>query len=808
MAIHAAVAKAATPARDGARKLALQAAIEKGGSNCATLLRRWAKEGRPYRGQVFLLEEVEEAVAAAKVAADKSQRSGDVTTVTASSTPNTSGQTVLLKAKNWPTPELLEGAVSVAGALGPLGKELTKDSARLALLRALYEPSGSGTSWGKTKHADVQVVAGSSSTQVGGHKAMLAAVSQVLQTKFGGSFGDASDMEIDASSFKEGAVRAALEFTYTGQARLPVADLGDVCGLADYWQFDLLSDAVERSWMSLPIVCALEVLSSLDESFNIPATMIGALRRALEANFSRLADLLSADQVSFGAVQPSKEKVEMCWRFVQELQVVLEKLGADAMERLRKWLSADDELETAAERFMLTVVKAAAHRGHDELKNVSKRCFKAWLPEAMLSRIIAKLVGVKTEDGTPCIGFCDAAKQPLPWLPWIHRGGPTLEAVFQAYLQLLDLAKQEAERAAAAAADGLIDTEADAAQPFPAMLHTGFAVAFVDEAFQDPHTSSVWDMMLARHLEDHLPAVEEAMQVLARHTLRSKKMPTGLPLKVVLQVMAEAIARAPAAAIQIYGPKDVAGVYERKGSAFLRTAPTPMVLRRVARATGREAINVVWKGIPTEEFHKALADWKVQRPEDDEQLDVPLAVALSAAQEPCNLGVNWWLRTSSGKFQQDPSLQICLHSIREEEALACKAALATWARAGGSLTKLEEAARKSSEEVALPMLCQAVSDMTATSETIDVVPSGVVEEKPRKAQSKEAEENKEEDDKEWQEAAKTFDAAAEELCRILQEARNASADERRRLLQKKRSLEEAPDFVSAVQRLEMPLKKR
>mmetsp|Transcript_74080 Transcript_74080/g.130969 ORF Transcript_74080/g.130969 Transcript_74080/m.130969 type:complete len:822 (-) Transcript_74080:38-2503(-) len=818
MAVEQDIAKAATPARDGARQMALQAAIEKGGSSCASLLRRWAKERRPYRGQVFEVEEVEEAVAAAEATAAQSQSSSAAeSSGKATATPNAFGQTVLIQAKGWPTPELLEGAVSTAGALGPLGKELTKDSARLALLRGLYEPGNADSKspcWGKAKHPDLQVVAGSSSTRISAHKAMLSAVSKMLHCKFCGSFGDAGETEIDASDFKEVAVRAAVEFIYTGKARLAVADVGSLCCLADFWECPLLADAVERCWKSLPIVYALEVLASLDQDAHVPAAMLGALQRSLEANFSGIADLLNRHQAGLG-VLPSSEQVANCWRFVQELLVLLERLEPDAMERLRKWLSDEGELQSATESFMMAVVKAAAQRGNDELKRISKRRFKAWLPEAMLSRIIAQLIIGKREGDSTDIRFCDAAGQPQRWLQWTHWGGPTLEAVFEAYLQLLGFARQAEAASDAAAAAGLTPAaEAGAVDKFPLPLHSGFAVALVDEAFRDHRTNSVWEMIERRSHEETLPAVEEAMQVLARHTLQSRKLPQGVPLKVVLRVMNEAVSRSPASAVQINGPGSLAGVYEQKGSDTFVRAAAPLVLRRVVRTTGREAINIVWKGIPSEDFRKSLADWKVQQPEDDEHLDVPLAVALSASQDPCDLGGNWWLRASSGKFQQDASFQIRLHSIREAEAMACRTALAAWASTGGSLLGLEEAARKESpKEVALPMLCQAaVRDMAPPVLSATDAPQGestkaVEKQSEADVNAKAADEKiqTEEDDIGWQEAAKTFDAVAEELCRVLKEAQKASADERRRLLQKKRRIESAPDFVAAVRRLEMPL---
>ncbi|CAE8634130.1 unnamed protein product [Polarella glacialis] len=61
----------------------------------------------------------------------------------------------------------------------------------------------------------------------------------------------------------------------------------------------------------------------------------------------------------------------------------------------------------------------------------------------------------------------------------------------------------------------------------------------------------------------------------------------------------------------------------------------------------------------------------------------------------------------------------------------------------------------------------------------------------------------EEDDPGWKEAARAFDTAASELCGLLQGVTLAkTADEKRRLLERKRRLESAPEFVAAIRRLE------
>ncbi|CAE8613217.1 unnamed protein product [Polarella glacialis] len=266
-----------------ARTRLLVTALEKGGGGasggCANLLRKWAREGRPYRGQVFQLQEVEDAIravaaqlvaangtavaaetlkakqeaaaqgAASQEAGEKSL--GDVTMPSG----NDEERVVTVRARDWPCKEVLDSAVNVACSLGPLRRELAaEDRARAEMLKSLYAPGlVNGCSAGHAKHADVQVKSRRDAS-VGAHRDILSAVSEVLKCKFNSSFADATSTCIDATMFEMPIVRAAVEFAYLGRCQLPLGDLGLLFGLADFWQFQLLSEAAKRSG-----VCHLKV---------------------------------------------------------------------------------------------------------------------------------------------------------------------------------------------------------------------------------------------------------------------------------------------------------------------------------------------------------------------------------------------------------------------------------------------------------------------------------------------------------------------------------------------------------------------
>eukprot|EP00930_Biecheleria_cincta_P042395 TRINITY_DN29170_c0_g1_i1.p1 TRINITY_DN29170_c0_g1~~TRINITY_DN29170_c0_g1_i1.p1 ORF type:complete len:915 (-),score=209.79 TRINITY_DN29170_c0_g1_i1:97-2802(-) len=887
-----AVAQAATPARDGTapalRKHLLQLALEKGGSGCAALLRRWAREGRPYRGQVFSSAEVEAAITAANVLpsdaketpADAREPSShaketkDARQPTAHAKETKGGQgarqiavkaadnrrpdagnsssgapaaqgnggstrsnidarshsgsscsaggnsqagsdsvakagkerTVSLSTKNWPTEAALQGAVSVASSLGPIRPELVKGSARVALLKALYDPGPEGNlREGHAKHADVQVATDSPDRSVGAHRAILGAVSELCRCKFDGNYGDALDNTVHATNFSYNVVHAAIEFAYVGRCQIQLSDLGATVALADYLQFSELATAAEKCWMSLPIVCCLGVLAGLKPDAKVPRAMVDALVRSLGESFSRVAQLLTGQD-------SAPDKVAACWQFVQELHNWLVQLPEDSMDRFRFWVSMEnDELHDATENLILAVVRKASDAANsstihcDEMRLICKRQFKAFLPEAMLGRILSKLM----------------KDWPVYRLDWLHSGGPSLRVMFDFYNRLRSHVQAHDEEARAQVERGELPPEAILLQIQTADFQKGFGLAFVEEAYNDSLGSCFWETLLRRGLlEDRLPAVEHALQVFAQNVLRGRNLPSGLPVSVVLHVLLEALVVAPALAVQVSGPEALAGIYQRKGerNIYVRQGSGPgLVLRRVARATRREeerdAIHIVWQGIPAEVSRQARAEWKVQKAEDDENFDAPLAVALSASEDPCKLGVPWWIRTPSGKFKENASMEIRLESIRAEEAAACKAVLASWSRSGGSLAELEqEAQNRYSDEVALPKLCREASALLAkmtVPSADDAVTTGTEAPKTAPAEEsavpekEESRPEKEENDPEWQMAVQAYDAAVDELCNVFREvSRASSAEEKRRLLEKKRRLEEAPTFLAAVRRLE------
>lgn len=777
----------ASPARaEQPRLQILKQALAQGGAKCIPGLRRWAKEKRQYRGEVFSLEEVEEAVAAWQASketgvttrAEKGQTGQrDVTPPKAPTPaaealplPETAAEAmppaavpwgllrVTLKSRSWPWPPTLEAAKVVAQSMGPCHDNL-KVSADL--LKTLFEVPTLGA-----LHPDLVLVAGASGhrTRIGAHKAILASFSDFFRLKFHGAYLDSSESLVEVS-WSPDVVRAAVQFLYTGSCELDVAVLGDVMVMADFWQANELADAAAKSWYALPLVHQLEVLSNLDETSAVPRAMVGALVESLTRTFQCAVCGLFSDG-------PSRQ-------LLREMGHWLCHTPAASLERLKLWLSLEeDELSAAVETFVRAAVKAA-DSSEDLRQLLRPRALKSWLPPAMLRRLAFHFI-----ENEPAF---KEEEQVAFWVTWCHSGGFSCDSLVEIY---------EAIAAASTARAPLLTPVGGDPKVAPALpedqvarikrllmgLERAFGLALAEQSYVSDE-SRFWQRWTRGTVPNDMQ--QHAAQCFGFSALHGRPFPAVSPA-VVRAALSEALSKAQVAQLAVQGPKAVEGLYQREGEKFqCQKGQETLVLMYTEQQTGRKddnKLNIIWNGLPVDEWKKAKGIWSIQTAGSDE-VTPPLAVLLSR-QVPWGLAKShWWLPDAEGRFKLEPSMAVELDEISDAEASKLKHSLTSQ-----HLPELLEVL----DSPAAQKLCQTLQWERAEAER--------AEREKRKAS--EVDVRCEEDSSEWQQAAKVFDTAAAQLCQILQELQGADASIRRRLLAKKRRLETDESFVAALKRLE------
>lgn len=753
------VRSVASPLRTDACRI-LQQVLSQGGPTCATTLRRWAKEGRSYRGETFSLQEVEAAITAFEaLRAEKPKQAPEAdveppiqpTTAEKEQSEGSLGLRVTLKSKSWPSSHALEAAKEVVKSLGRCGEDLKVDT---GVLRSLFESHTRGACW-----PDVFLVCGR--VRVGAHKAVLASFSDVLQIKFHGAFSDASDKILKVTQSLD-VIRAVVEFLYTGHCDVDIASLGELVVLADFWQSDILLEAASQSWYKLPIVHQFEVLSSLDEESLVPRAMVGALVDSLGQSFGHASQRFPHDH---------------CWKLLRELHEWLARMPETAVARLRHWLSMEeDELPKTLERFFIQGIKAASLPSQEEelRQLLRKRNLKTWLPEAMQRRIVSQLSeGEKLFEESGQVAF---------WFTWACSGGLRCQVLLDVFR-----AAQQKELSMEGADLTSVGLQLQG-------LEKTVGMALAEESY---HTEecSFWE----RSWESSEPVCQHAASGFGRGALRGRPLPP-LTLPVAHAALLEALGKAEVYAVSVVGPEAVAGIYKRQGEKFVcqRDKETlelmcfdkksrlrgPSIAGRVhvhrncaLGEDGMEEINkltLVWKGLPADEHKKANGFWYIQNAKSDD-LQPPLAILLSRS-PPWTWHAPWWLGLPGPeqRFRSEPSLAVRLDSVSPSE---------------------EANLRKSLSTVERPEKLLEVTESLAAQKLL------------RRAEEAKAAEKvqcfrREEEQSDWQQAAAIFDATAAQLCQILQELQGADAALRRRLLTKKRRLESDEEFIAAVKRLE------
>ncbi|CAJ1399802.1 unnamed protein product [Effrenium voratum] len=765
----------ASPARQGAKAQLLQTVLKQGGAKSAAALRRWAREGRPYRGLVFTLEEVEAAIAAevkpeltaAKPAPSTQPSAPEPEGVRAAQAEDgkgaTAGLTATLRCEPWPPdflPTSVAAALRVVGDAGvggrdagpplPPGHSTITSSTCTDLLKSLYEgPKGA-------RYPDLVLAVGPA-VRIGAHKAILSGWSNFFQAKFASAFGDAGEAVLDLTSQSPDVVRAMVELMYLGRCEVLPAHLPELVVLADFWQAPLLAEAARKYWHMLPIVHQLEVLSNLDENSAVPQAMVGALVDSLSGSFNNATQHLQRGTAS------------ACWRLLGELHTWLQHTPSVPLGNLRGWLSLEeDELSIAVERFVLAAIKAADELTKQQL--LSRRSLKTWLPEPMLRRIVQQLatLGAFNEG------------QVAFWVSWTLSGGLSCE-------MLLDLYED-------------LERKVDLQEPGDLQVFEGlqpaFGLALAEESLLNP-SAGFWERHW--HRGDNFGWVmRHAARVLGEAALRGRPVPP-LPASCAAAALEAAFARAKPLALRVAGPEAVAGTYQAEAGAFRRRGEGPVLeLRRTDRTFGGPTatvsrFDVVWKGLPVADYKKATSLWSIEdiHAVESEEMQPPLALLLTRSAPWERMVLRWWY--GGEVFRPEPGLRVQVEAISEAEASCLKSSLGPWTAA--FLRQVAEA----SDVLAVQNLCRAVQAEKApapVSSPLKPASSAAPPAPPEVCCD------------EWQKAAEIVRGAAKQLCQLLQDLQgDLSPAEAKHLLARKRRLESEDTFVAAVRRLEKPTAK-
>mmetsp|Transcript_126792 Transcript_126792/g.253515 ORF Transcript_126792/g.253515 Transcript_126792/m.253515 type:complete len:1051 (-) Transcript_126792:8-3160(-) len=778
---------AASVVPSSARTKLLVQALENSGrvasaQRFAAELRRWAAQGRPYRGQVFQPEEVEAAIStlagrhrsedakgAQPVVIDsKKQELNKKSSSSSAAPPSTtlcggksnSGNSDFARSSAkefgeaadsaritnkafprvevhdsaWPPFEVSVAAAETVQALGKLPEGASAGFANSGLLDGLYSltrrrVNGSNND-DKHPNADVQIET-LEGVKIHAHRALLSAVSEMFKCKFQGSFGDATAGVVDASQFQAEVVGAAVKFTYLGKCRVNVADLGVLYILADMWQFSLLAQAVSRCWAQLPIVRGLQALASLDPDMLLPGALISSLVNIVAESLDKVSTVLVPAAAPPPVLEPGQEPVipqvnpltqpAVGWRFVREFHDILAGMSPKELGQLRYWVSQEPMFGDTAVKFMAGALSGAHVATPEDMKRLCSKHLKSWLPEEHLCRVV--------KCACEAVGLADERGQAHAWLRWSFTGCPSFSTLWRLY-GVLQEHQQGLLEAPPIAAEGTAPPAP--VHEFPEAITRGFAVALAEEVRQGHEGAQPWEELVLG-ATPRAPAVEESVLLLARILPHNRRLLVGLKARTVVEVVCAALAGAPSAAVRVMGPEKIAGIYRRcsnNGQAYIRrgeqSVAKPCVLQRMLRGRG-QAIRVSWKGIPHEVLQAARVEWKIHLLTDDAEVDTPLALALDEVMDPSRITAPWWICSKSSCFKQGGAgISVTREAASEAVVGPCVDAVVDWVRQGGSLQGLLQGVEDVSDEPVLLQVCQAVrvvleqSSLTGTTSKVKV----------------------------------------------------------------------------------------
>lgn len=705
-------------------------AVQSSGSVAAApkffvLLKKWAKEGRPYKGRIFSIADVEAAMKAFMVQHKSSgtpqvlNRAYSETASRQESSEATERQVTLQARSPWPTKELADAAAKMVADLNAVaGMRGSSAVSNGRLLKSFYDhaekplPEGGG---------DVSIEA-CGEAPLRAHSAALAAVSHVLACKFDGRFGAAGG-NVNARDFRPEIVRIALQFVYGGSCMASEHDLGELFALADFWALQILKDAVFDHVSAMRPIPALASLATFDvkaisppelgekiaaraaDAFQLAAGKLTRAPRepmpqqaALGKNFKKAEEEWAQKMMLDRSLWSTK--VAPVWQFARELKDAISSWSPEDCTRVRSmWIESEGSvLGKALEEFFRKTLLTGAREQVELIMNLRELL----LPHSLSLKVARCLV----DDP----GFVDETGQLHAWMDWVMDKRLSFQKQWVFYCTIRNAHSQKAARMLGATEDpttaGLPEAPADSAPSasrLPEIVEKTFAMAF-SVSLSCGESANRWAGLL-EHNAGTSEALDESVRLVAHFITRSRGALGNLTPKGVLRVLEYAIRDLPTAAVSLKGPdflKDILGVYttgDAPSSGSFRRMNTAeslrsLVLRRVQRAasgidfsTESSTLAMDWTGVPSNVLRAARFEWKIQRAEDSMD-DVPLAVALDPAKDPTQICSPWYIYVAkTRKFHECSALRVSNEVFSQDGASPVCAALVTWAHSRAAFQK-------------------------------------------------------------------------------------------------------------------------
>jgi len=312
-------------------------------------------------------------------------------------------------------------------------------------------------------------------------------------------------------------------------------------------------------------------------------------------------------------------------------------------------------------------------------------------------------------------GVTDEVGQMRPWVTWASDCGQHFAQLWALY----SVVRSTISEGVAVGAGG--GATAGEVPELPRAAEHAFAVAFAESLGKDPQAPAQWESRHASGLQS--PALDESLRLISRMLRHNPGALRHFTAAGALRVLRAAIALVPSSAVRVSGPEALAGIYRVQGKdgaslgPFIRDVQGPgspcLVLRRVLR-TGPTAasIHINWDGIPKEMLRSTKSEWRLQKAEDDEEADVPMALSLEETADPADIQGTWWLCTGKRQtFRRDRpgNLQVAREAVAKADLAPVVAALTSWVRHGGVLPEFAKLGRAACPDPVLIQLCCAAA---------------------------------------------------------------------------------------------------
>lgn len=689
----------------------------------AVILRAWAREGRPYRGRVFSLEEVEAAVSTVAKAAETARL-------------RSSGPKLSLKAPagTWPPRDLLSAVAHVTNGLGSLPPGTAEGAAGPKLLESLYELAAAP---GRHSEGLVSLVPGCGEAPVLAHHAVLATASPMLAAKFSGRWGEAGS--VDCTPFSNACVKASVSFAYLARCEVPLVDVGSLFGLADMLQ---LSDLLEALTVRIQGLSMKAILLSLEAwAAETPTWEFGlSVASALAASFKR-----ATVELEMPGVHP-----DVGWKFVKELHDILAGGPAGAGQQLRDWM--DDEelsLKEAIESFFMAALGAASAAKRSDFMLLCAPCVRAILPDASAVRLVERMCSTK--------GMTTETESLQVWLAWTNAscGHVRFSLLWDFYEALHRHQRNSVVRPhqQLQPAEELVPAPTTEPDGLPESLESDFARAFVKAIERDHGAAPQWEFQLLAQQGERL-ALEESMQLFVRLLRHSSGLLVGLSPVAVLCILRQAAGDLPSLKVRISQPRHVSGIYAKRSAdgAYEREGAEsacpggagPALLLKAYPRRGTGSLSVAWSGMPIAELKQARREWRLETADTSEE-QAPLGVSLDEAEDPARILARWWLRgeEAAGRsfFSTETDLKLEAEAASWADAAPYVSALSRWAEVGpdgrrpGSLQEVERLAETEGGARIVLQLCGAARLRgTAAKRLLETVDGSQEESRKRRMQ--------------------------------------------------------------------------